>query len=87
MLKYRNVMERVVEERLDEILESYDCCKCERCRADIMAVALNSLPPRYVVTDEGELFAKIQYTQKRYELEVMKQIAYAINLVKESPHH
>lgn len=87
MLKYHNVMERVVEERLDEMLKSYDCCKCERCRADIVALALNNLPPRYVVTDEGELFAKIQYTQKRYELEVVKQIAAAINMVKESPHH
>lgn len=87
MHTFRNVMEHVVEEKLDELFKTYDGCKCDRCRADIMALTLNNLPPRYAVTDAGELFTKIQYTQKRYELEVIKQLASAANLVKEFPHH
>ena len=41
---YKNVMEHVVEQKLDEIMKSYDGCKCERCRSDIAAITLNNLP-------------------------------------------
>lgn len=87
MHTYRNVMERVVEEKLDEMFKSYDGCKCDRCRTDIMALTLNNLPPRYVASDAGELFTRIQCTQKRCELEVIKQLAASANIVKEFPHH
>lgn len=76
-----------MEEKLDEMMKNYDGCKCERCRADIIASALNNLPPKYVVTDEGELYAKIPLAHNRYDVEVVKQLAAAANLVKKSPHH
>ena len=84
---YKNVMEHVVEQKLDEIMKSYDGCKCERCRSDIAAITLNNLPPRYAVTDEGVLFTKVQCLKTRYEFEVMKQIALAMTIVRENPNH
>ena len=83
----RNVMEQIVEEKLDEMFKTYDGCTCERCRADIMAITLNNIQPRYAVTDEGELFAKIQCCNKRGELEIVKQLATAANIVKNNPNH
>ena len=87
MYTYRNIMEIVVEEKLDEMFKSYDGCKCDRCRADIMALALNNLQPRYAVSNQGELMTKIQCAHKNNELEVIKQLAAASNLVRQFPHH
>ena len=36
-----NVMENIVEEKLHRMLESEDCCKCDRCFEDMKAKALN----------------------------------------------
>ena len=46
---FKNYMEDAVEATLDEILEWKDTCRCERCRSDVKALALNHLPPKYVV--------------------------------------
>lgn len=37
------VMDRFLSERYDDV------CTCPRCRSDIAAIALNYLPPHYVV--------------------------------------
>ena len=49
-----NTMEYCVLSKLDEVLERFSCCRCDRCRKDIIALALNKLPPKYMVLAEGE---------------------------------
>lgn len=44
-----NKMEQLVMENLESILARFSCCKCKRCRKDIIAITMNSLPPKYVV--------------------------------------
>ncbi|MGI5918365.1 MAG: late competence development ComFB family protein [Christensenellales bacterium] len=56
----RNIMEDLVENKLGELMRSADMCCCERCRADTKALALNKLPPRYVVSVGGEVYAHFQ---------------------------
>ena len=51
-------MEDVVALLLDELIKDKDICKCEHCRLDMMAIALNKLPPKYIVT------RKVSYMQK-----------------------
>ena len=41
-----NVMESIVEEKLDTQLKEENCCKCERCLEDMKAMALNQLPSK-----------------------------------------
>ncbi len=43
-----NVMESVVRGRLEFLLQEVDCCKCDKCMDDMMALALNALKPKYV---------------------------------------
>lgn len=52
--KVVNLMERIVLEKLDSVLEKFKCCTCDQCRRDIVALALNKLPPRYQVLAKGD---------------------------------
>ena len=87
MNTYRNVMEMLVDQKLDEMWDTLDCCKCDRCRMDIIAYALNQLPPKYVVTKEGELYARLCELNNEHEIEVLIALTKAIKTVKDKPKH
>jgi len=82
-----NANEEIVKLRLPELLKEYDCCKCETCVSDMMAIALNNIKPAYVNTEEGMLFKKINsmLPQKNTDIEI--EILRAINLVSSHPKH
>lgn len=87
-MEYRNYMEVVVENKLNEVLAQYpDCCTCETCRTDIAVIALNHLHPRYVSTEKGQIFARVQESGVQAEVEVLRQLADAIRIVSSNPHH
>ncbi len=81
-----NVMESVVIERLDSLLADADCCKCERCKGDMLAMALNSLKPKYVNSHKGELFSRIDATKYQNTIDIDVAVAKAIEVVSSSPH-
>ncbi len=41
-----NLMEETVLNKIDQLLPATDYCKCESCRMDMAAYALNRLPAR-----------------------------------------
>lgn len=85
----KNITEVLVTQRLDSVLKKvrYEGCTCERCTEDMLSYALNHLPPRYVSTAEGELYARIQEMDPDYEFNVLREVAKAIRLVEEHPRH
>lgn len=87
MKLYKNIMEDIVEKSLKKLLPSLDVCNCEHCQNDIIACALNQLPPKYIVTDEGYLFSKVDTIYLQYEIDVMQAISRAAKIVKEKPCH
>lgn len=82
-----NANEEIVKQRLPELLREYNCCKCEKCVCDMMAIALNNIKPAYVNTAEGMLFKRINsmLPQKNTDIEI--EILKAINLVSANPNH
>ena len=48
MSEYKNIMEDLVLEEFENAAQTLGCCTCEDCRNDIIAYALNQLPPKYV---------------------------------------
>lgn len=50
-----NIMEYLVIDRLDAVFSKFNCCKCDKCKKDVAAIALNKLPPKYVVTDPDKI--------------------------------
>lgn len=83
----KNYMEDVVFKYLDSIIASTDCCRCQRCRMDIAAYALNQLPSKYVVTRKGEVYSKLLELQQQFETDVIIAIVKAIEVVKKNPRH
>ncbi len=43
MDKYYNITERLIINKLDEIWNTLNNCKCDRCRNDIIALTLNQV--------------------------------------------
>ncbi len=83
-----NVMEKFVDDKINEILPTYDCCKCEKCLDDIRAMALNKLPPKYVSTDKGKLFSKLNsLKEKQNVVDIHVAVTSAIEFVAANPRH
>ncbi len=82
-----NMMEEIVRDKLDEVLILSDCCKCEICYNDILAIALNYIKPKYVNTLEGELRVKLVSTERQNTIDIDIAVLKAIELVKQHPHH
>ncbi|MGN0687471.1 MAG: late competence development ComFB family protein [Oscillospiraceae bacterium] len=82
-----NVMEAFVSERLDEMLKSESCCKCERCLDDMRAIALNKLPAKYVSSHNGELFSKLDSLIRQNSVDINIAIAAAVDAVSKRPSH
>jgi len=87
-MKVHNYMENAVASSLKDLLDKYpDVCQCERCLADIKAIALNELKPYYVVTHKGELFTKLNELNNQFKVDIYKALVNAIKKVKDEPHH
>jgi len=87
-MKLKNYMEIIVFDNLDKVLDEYgDACKCERCRLDIAAIALNNLPPKYYVTEKGEIYSKVNELNQQFRTDVITAISKAIQRVKAKPNH
>lgn len=88
----KNYAEIVVNELFDSVFESQrkvnpNLCGCPRCREDVMAIALNRLPPRYVARDEGEIYTKVGYDQVGGKAEIVAALMHGFELVCRNPRH
>jgi len=86
-LEIRNYMEVCVLDLLGSVLENLNACQCENCTHDILAIALNSLPTKYVVTKKGELYTKIGNLQNQFDVDIIAAIAKASVIVSRNPRH
>ena len=59
MAQIKNYMEEIVFSSIKEVLDDIKVCSCDKCILDIAAIALNELPPKYIVTEKGELYSKV----------------------------
>lgn len=81
-------MEIVVSHLLPNILKGNpEVCSCKKCEADIKAIALNHLPPKYIATESGEVYSKINALSIQFEADVVNAITKAIEKVQNSPRH
>lgn len=83
----KNIMEAMVEAKMDSILPAINCCQCDICKTDIMCYALNRLKPKYVSTEQGELLSRVDSISVTYGAAIMTEITAGAELVKKNPHH
>lgn len=84
----KNYTEVLVDDNLKKLWEATeDICKCRRCYYDTKALALNQLAPKYVVTNRGEVYAKIDSLINQKQVDVMAAIMRASQIVNENYSH
>ena len=83
----KNVLEELLSFRLNELIGTTDSCDCEQCRADILAMALNKLPSRYVVSATGDIFSRFQALSPQMQANITTTLLNAIDVVKKAPRH
>lgn len=87
-IKIFNKMEPVVERTAEEIFNKEKSqCVCSRCQMDIIALALNSLPPKYVVTELGDVVTNVDLASSQWRVDVMMAIYRSMEIVREQPRH
>ncbi len=84
---FHNLMEDIVLQYVDTVMESHPYCRCEICRNDVIAYALNHLPPRYVVTDTGRMLVKLDSYAAQFRTDVVSALGEAVQVVGSKPRH
>lgn len=87
MEKLVNLMEETVLEKIKQIWPQTNYCKCERCRFDVAAYALNRLPARYVHSVEGALFHKFEASTTQTDAEITAVVYQAMQEIGEDPRY
>ena len=80
-----NITEKLVLEKLDVVLDSMTCCKCDRCKMDIVAMALNNLEPQYVVKTKGMIEDKD--IESEISQGITSEVLKAALAVRKRPRH
>lgn len=80
-----NVMELLIENKIEEAMSKFRCCNCATCRQDITAYALNKLTPRYIVQDAALVTQALQ--DPELNSQVTTALVQAILKIKANPKH
>jgi competence protein ComFB len=83
----RNYMEVCLDETIDRVLDEIGSCRCDDCVTDIKALALNSLTPRYIATDKGHLYSKVDSIRQQFEVDIVRAITDGARIVAQKPRH
>jgi competence protein ComFB len=77
----------LAEELLPDIMERFEIEPTEQNRVDILALALNSMPTKYVTSEGGMQYAQyVEVYRVQYELDILNALAKAAMKVKAKPN-
>ena len=82
-----NVTQSIVEEKADKYMKMFGMCTCNRCRIDVIAMALSNLPAKYVVVKNEDINPRLSFYEQKYSAAVITQVMGACKKVLERPHH
>ena len=89
MSKYelKNIMMESMEELMPGIIKDTGMCTCEKCRMDMMCLALNKLPPHYAVSQVGNAMQRYTLYTPQKKTDIVAALYEAARIVKENPQH
>lgn len=83
-----NIMERIVWDNMEAVMDHKPgMCRCETCKSDIAAYALNKLKPHYVATVKGSAITRAQFMDNQYYLDLIIILTEAVEKVSAHPRH
>jgi competence protein ComFB len=79
----------------DVVVEGYEdfakrnpkYCNCERCKTDMIALALTHLRGKYAVSLEGEVLAKVARDDCQVRTDALVALMDAAEIVAKNPKH
>ena len=85
--EFVNVMQILVEEKIEKYVKMFKLCQCPRCMSDVEALALSRLPAQYVVLSSKNKVPLLSVYRSKFDSQVTTQIIYACKEVMEDPRH
>lgn len=79
-----NLVEQLVADRLDSAFDKFNCCRCDKCRRDVAALALNAIPPQYVVAQPEDIPRLLAEAPAK---DIPTALVKAILQIKNNPQH
>ena len=86
-ITYVNVIQTLVEEKAPRYIKMFGLCTCKHCAADVKALTLNNLVPKYVVLSKRDTIPMLTVYEGRYSSTVTAQLTRACKVVMDNPHH
>jgi competence protein ComFB len=83
-----NYMEDAVRSVLEEMLQEEiyaHLAENERVRLDVMAYTLNRLPPKYVATQRGQIYTRVQELRQQFKTDILVELTKAMQHVMANP--
>ena len=84
---YLNVMEAIVRDKIIYFMRQFDVCTCDRCVADTIALALNGLTPKYIVTSPAAVDPLIGFYTNKLISDITVEATKACITIKDNPRH
>ena len=85
--EFVNVMQILVEEKIEKYVKMFKLCQCPRCMSDVEALALSRLPAQYVVLPSKNKVPLLSVYRSKFDSQVTTQIIYACKEVMQDPRH
>ncbi len=84
-----NKMEKAVMGMVDKLYAEgrHPTCLCDRCKLDVVALALNNLPSKYVVTNVGNAVTNVALESSQWQANLTLAVCNAIDIVHGNPRH
>ena len=82
-----NVVEIIANEKVADMMDRMEMCTCSKCTCDVLAIALNTLPTKYVTSHAGKQYFQLNSYKKQFETDVEIALMRACLTVKEAPNH
>ena len=86
-VSYTNIMQVLVEEKAPAYIKKFGLCTCKQCEADVKALTLTNLVPKYVVLSKLDRIPMLTVYEGRFNSTVFAQLTRACKVVMDHPHH
>ena len=86
-ISYTNIMQVLVEEKAPAYIKKFGLCSCKQCEADVKALTLTNLVPKYVVLSKLDRIPMLTVYEGRFNSTVFAQLTRACKVVMDHPHH
>lgn len=84
---YVNIMDVLIDKRLEEFMKKFDNCTCDRCKKDVRALAMSNLPPKYIVMPNTSVAPLVSFYANKYQFSIITELTKACLAVIGNPRH